>query len=89
MFHYYTEFVEQKCQRVSRELHRDYTGNVTIMDMKGLSLRNHFDPKAIDIFKAIVLINTYYYPESCHVVYVINSPPIFAFFWKCGDACLG
>ncbi|KAM7459033.1 hypothetical protein BLSTO_00203 [Blastocystis sp. subtype 1] len=82
VFHYYTEHVEQKCHKISRELHRDYTGNVTIMDMKGLSLRKHFDPKAIDIFKSIVLINTYYYPESCQAVYVVNSPPIFSFFWN-------
>lgn len=87
VFHYYTEHIEQKCNKISRELHRDYTGNVTIMDMKGLSLRKHFDPKAIDIFKSIVLINTYYYPESCQAVYVVNSPPIFSFFWNCLRFC--
>ncbi|KAK8826508.1 hypothetical protein WA538_005971, partial [Blastocystis sp. DL] len=82
VFYYYTEYIERKCMHISRQLNRDYTGNVTLMDMEGLSLCTHLHPKAIAIFKTLVLSNTYYYPESCHRVYVVNSPPIFSFFWK-------
>ena len=56
VFYYYTEYIEKKCQRISRQLKRDYTGNVTIMDMKGLSLRTHLHPKAITIFKVVLLL---------------------------------
>ncbi|KNB45303.1 hypothetical protein JH06_2019 [Blastocystis sp. subtype 4] len=82
VFYYYTEYIEKKCQNISKHLGRDYTGNVTIMDMEGLSLRTHFHPKAITIFRTIVLANTYCYPESCQQVYIVNSPPIFSFFWS-------
>ena len=99
VFYYYTEYIEKKCQNISKHLGRDYTGNVTIMDMEGLSLRTHFHPKAITIFRVIcfsldflqtiVLANTYCYPESCQQVYIVNSPPIFSFFWSCRDRSRG
>lgn len=50
-YYYYTEYMERKAASISRELNRDYTGNVTIMDMKGLTLRKHLHPKALSIFK--------------------------------------
>ena len=34
------------------------------------------------IFKEMILIHTYYYPESSDVVYVINYPPVFNYFWN-------
>ena len=51
VFYYYTEYIERKCSQISRQRKRDYTGNVTLMDMKGLSLCTHLHPKAIAIFK--------------------------------------
>lgn len=58
VFYYYTEYMERKCKQISRQLKRDYTGNVTLMDMKGLSLCTHLHPKAIAIFKVGVDVNS-------------------------------
>ena len=65
VFHYYTEYIEQKCAAISQQLGRQYTGNVTLMDMEGLSLRKHLHPKAILLFKVryyiyeIIIINLF------------------------------
>ena len=42
----------------------DYIGNSTIIDLEGLSLSRHMNLKAMNIFKEMILIHTYYYPES-------------------------
>lgn len=60
----------------------DYIGNSTIIDLEGLSLSRHMNLKAMNIFKEMILIHTYYYPESSDVVYVINYPPVFNYFWN-------
>lgn len=60
----------------------DYIGNSTIIDLEGLSLSRHMNLKAMNIFKEMILIHTYYYPESSDVVYVVNYPPVFNYFWN-------
>lgn len=69
----------------SEQMGVDYIGNATVIDLEGLSLSRHMNLKALNIFKEMILIHTYYYPESSDVVYVINYPPIFNFFWNGRD----
>ena len=77
---YYNEYMEKLCRDASERMGVDYIGNSTIIDLEGLSLSCHMNLKALNIFKEMILIHTYYYPESCQAVYVVNSPPIFSFF---------
>lgn len=74
--------MEKLCREASEQMHVDYIGNSTIIDLEGLSLSRHMNIKALNIFKEMILIHTYYYPESSDVVYVINYPPIFNYFWN-------
>ena len=60
----------------------DYIGNATIIDLKGLSLSRHMNLGAMSIFKEMILIHTYYCPESSDVVYIVNFPPLFNYFWN-------
>lgn len=83
---YYNEYMEKLCRDASERMGVDYIGNSTIIDLEGLSLSCHMNLKALNIFKEMILIHTYYYPESSDVVYVINYPPIFNYFWN-GRSC--
>ena len=74
--------MEKQCRDASERMGVDYIGNSTIIDLEGLSLSRHMNIKALTIFKEMILIHTYYYPESSDVVYVINYPPIFNYFWN-------
>lgn len=63
-------------QEASEKMGVDYIGNATIIDLKGLSLSRHMNLGAMSIFKEMILIHTYYYPESSDVVYIVNFPPL-------------
>ena len=69
-------------QEASEKMGVDYIGNATIIDLKGLSLSRHMNLGAMSIFKEMILIHTYYYPESSDVVYIVNFPPLFNYFWN-------
>lgn len=75
--------MDKLSREASKNLGVDYVGNATIIDLDGLSLSRHMNLKAMSIFKEMILIHTYYYPETCDVIYVVNYPPIFNFFWNC------
>ncbi|CBK20943.2 uncharacterized protein [Blastocystis hominis] len=79
---YYNEYMDKLSREASKNLGVDYVGNATIIDLDGLSLSRHMNLKAMSIFKEMILIHTYYYPETCDVIYVVNYPPIFNFFWN-------
>ncbi|KAK8796593.1 hypothetical protein WA588_000722 [Blastocystis sp. NMH] len=79
---FYNEYMEKLCREASERMGVDYIGNSTIIDLEGLSLSRHMNLKAMNIFKEMILIHTYYYPESSDVVYVINYPPVFNYFWN-------
>lgn len=51
-------------QEASEKMGVDYIGNATIIDLKGLSLSRHMNLGAMSIFKEMILIHTYYYPEQ-------------------------
>ena len=55
--------MEKLCREASEQMHVDYIGNSTIIDLEGLSLSRHMNIKALNIFKEMILIHTYYYPE--------------------------
>ena len=74
--------MEKRCRDASERMGVDYIGNSTIIDLEGLSLSRHMNLKALNIFKEMILIHTYSYPESSDVVYVINDPPVFNYFWN-------
>ena len=76
VFYYYTEYIERKCMHISRQLNRDYTGNVTLMDMEGLSLCTHLHPKAIAIFKVGVAPDCKRRHSFCPIPTTIPSPVI-------------
>lgn len=78
---YYNEYIDKLCNEESVRQGVDFVGNTTIMDMEGLALSTHMSVQAISLFSEILLIHTYYYPESCDVIYVINAPAVFSFFW--------
>lgn len=79
--------MDKLSREASKKLGVDYVGNATIIDLDGLSLSRHMNLKAMSIFKEMILIHTYYYPETCDVIYVVNYPPIFNFFWNCLFRC--
>ncbi|KAK8796292.1 hypothetical protein WA171_004253 [Blastocystis sp. BT1] len=79
---YYNEYMEKLCREASEKMGVDYIGNATIIDLKGLSLSRHMNLGAMSIFKEMILIHTYYYPESSDVVYIVNFPPLFNYFWN-------
>ena len=80
--------MEKRCRDASERMGVDYIGNSTIIDLEGLSLSRHMNLKALNIFKEMILFlertvdAAYYYPESSDVVYVINYPPVFNYFWN-------
>ena len=80
---YYNEYMNKLSCEASRKMGVDYVGNATIIDLEGLSLSRHMNWKAMMIFKEMILLHTYYYPETCDVIYVVNYPPIFNYFWSC------
>ena len=74
--------MDKLSREASKRMGVDYVGNATIIDLEGLSLSQHMNLDAMSIFKEMILIHTYYYPETCDVIYVVNYPPIFTFFWN-------
>ena len=74
------ELALARCEEASLKFGK-YIGKQTIvLDMKGLSMW----PRAggLSVFKRLLIIDSKYYPETLHCLFIINAPWIFCSIWK-------
>ncbi|PWA52852.1 sec14p-like phosphatidylinositol transfer family protein [Artemisia annua] len=67
---------------------RHICSTTTILDVQGLGLKN-FTPAATSILGAMAKVDSNYYPETLHRMYVVNAAPTFKkFLWPAAQKFL-